>query len=72
MPWCLLGGGHGKGADGQKTDHEGNSVLFVINFGLLQQMFTGNFFNLLNLSLRNGKQIASIKRLISKFLNDFQ
>lgn len=60
------------GTDGRKVNHKGNSILFTINFDLLQQMFAGNCFNLLNLSLCNGKQIASIKRLISKFFNDFQ
>ena len=60
------------GTDGRDINHKGNSVLFIINFYLLQQMFAGNCFNLLNLSLCNGKQIASIKRLISKFFNDFQ
>ena len=60
------------GTDGRRINHKGNLVLFIINFGLLQQMFAGNCFNLLNLSLCNGKQIASIKRLISKFFNDFQ
>lgn len=59
------------GTVGRKINHKGNSVLFVINFELLQQMFAGSCFNLLNLSLCKAKQIASIKRLISKFFNDF-
>lgn len=60
------------GTDGGKIGHKGNSILFIINFDLLQQMLAGNCFNLLNLSLCNGKQIVSIKRLVSKFFNDFQ
>lgn len=36
------------------------------------QMIFGNHCNLLNLSLYNGKQIASINVLISNFFNEFQ
>lgn len=60
------------GTDGRKINHKGNTILFIISFDLLQQMFSGNCFNQLNLSLCNGKQISSIRSLISKFFNDFQ